>query len=241
MKRVLVYGGGGALGRAIVAQLRRVGGFSAISADFPSVVPLASECSPHLFAPLDPTVSAWDNVSAVSEVIDEKADGLVEAVVHVAGGWMPGSANSQDFIPNSARMIEMNAMSAAAAAHLAAKHLTPGGICVLTGARVASSPCPSMLAYAMSKSMVHYITKSIASADSTDFPANAKIASILPVTIDTEANRKAMPGADFTAWTPPEAIALQVMNWIKDPSSLHNGGLYSVVTTHSNTQFLLDK
>jgi NAD(P)-dependent dehydrogenase (short-subunit alcohol dehydrogenase family) len=30
---------------------------------------------------------------------------------------------------------------------------------------------------------------------------------IVPSTIDTEANRKAMPGADFSKWVKPEVIA----------------------------------
>jgi NAD(P)-dependent dehydrogenase (short-subunit alcohol dehydrogenase family) len=150
MKRVLVYGGNGALGRAVVNSLRKSGNFHTISADFPGVVAPAGE----VFAPLDPSASVWDNVTSVSEVIEEKSsvgvDGrCLHAVVHVAGGWAPGMASSGDFLANTAKMIEMNAMSAAAAAHLASKHLLPSGVCVLTGANVALKPCPSMLSYAV--------------------------------------------------------------------------------------------
>ncbi len=39
-----------------------------------------------------------------------------------------------------------------------------------------------------------------------------------PGTIDTPANRAAMPGADFSAWTPPDQIA-EVIAFLLSPAS----------------------
>jgi dihydropteridine reductase len=56
-----------------------------------------------------------------------------------------------------------------------------------------------MLGYGLSKAATHYLVKSLA----VDPALQSTVTSlaILPVTIDTPANRAAMPKADFTAWT----------------------------------------
>jgi dihydropteridine reductase len=60
---------------------------------------------------------------------------------------------------------------------------------------------------------------------------------MLRVTIDTPANRQAMPSADYSSWTPTESIALQIHEWLEHPESLAHGGLYSVITQNNSTTF----
>lgn len=58
----------------------------------------------------------------------------------------------------------------------------------------------------MAKAAVHQLTKSLA-AESSGLPPNSLAVAILPVTLDTPMNRKWMPNADFSTWTPLEFVA----------------------------------
>lgn len=63
-----------------------------------------------------------------------------------------------------------------------------------------------MIGYGMAKSAVHHLTKSLAGNDS-GLPGNSICVAILPITLDTPMNRKWMPKADFSTWTPLEFVA----------------------------------
>jgi NAD(P)-dependent dehydrogenase (short-subunit alcohol dehydrogenase family) len=45
-----------------------------------------------------------------------------------------------------------------------------------------------------------------------------RVNAVVPTTIDTPANRAAMPGADFSLWTPPSRIA-EVIHWLAGEAS----------------------
>lgn len=93
-------------------------------------------------------------------------------------------------------------ISAAVAAH----HLKDGGLLALTGANPALQGTPGMIGYGMAKAAVHQLTRSLAGKDS-GLPADSLVVSILPVTLDTPMNRKWMPKADFSTWTPLTEVA----------------------------------
>ncbi|KFV13047.1 Dihydropteridine reductase, partial [Tauraco erythrolophus] len=63
-----------------------------------------------------------------------------------------------------------------------------------------------MIGYGMAKGAVHQLCQSLAGAKS-GLPSGSAAVAILPVTLDTPANRKSMPDADFSSWTPLEFIA----------------------------------
>jgi NAD(P)-dependent dehydrogenase (short-subunit alcohol dehydrogenase family) len=55
-----------------------------------------------------------------------------------------------------------------------------------------------------------------------------RVNAVVPTTIDTPANRAAMPKADFAQWTPPERIAA-VLRWVSsDDASTVRGALIPV-------------
>ena len=55
-----------------------------------------------------------------------------------------------------------------------------------------------------------------------------RVNAVVPTTIDTPANREAMPDADFSAWTPPARIA-EVIRWLaSDAGATVRGGLIPV-------------
>lgn len=67
----------------------------------------------------------------------------------------------------------------------------------------------SSLNVGMAKAAVHQLTKSLA-AEKSGLPEGSLVVSILPITLDTPMNRKWMPKADFSSWTPLDFIAEQV-------------------------------
>nr|CAI5817736.1 unnamed protein product [Callosobruchus analis] len=103
-------------------------------------------------------------------------------------------------------MWQQSVCSSLIAAAIAAHHLKEGGVLQLTGAKAALQATPGMIGYGMAKSAVHQLTKSLSAKDS-GIPANSLVTAILPVTLDTPMNRKWMPKADFSTWTPLEFVA----------------------------------
>lgn len=63
-----------------------------------------------------------------------------------------------------------------------------------------------MIGYGMAKAAVHSLTRSLAAEDG-GLPTDTLTVAILPVTLDTPMNRKWMPKADHTSWTPLEFVA----------------------------------
>lgn len=133
---------------------------------------------------------------------EDKLDGII----CVAGGWAGGNATSKDFLGNAELMWKQSVWSSVIAASLAAASLKTGGFLSLTGAKAALEGTPGMMGYGMAKAAVHQLTKSLAAKDS-GLPADSLVASILPVTLDTPMNRKWMPKADTSTWTPLQFIA----------------------------------
>lgn len=61
---------------------------------------------------------------------------------------------------------------------------------------------------------------------------------ILPTTIDTAANRQAMPNSDFRTWTKPRDIAVQIGEWVETPDLRpHSGALVKVSSEADGSSF----
>lgn len=58
---------------------------------------------------------------------------------------------------------------------------------------------------------------------------------IYRITIDTEANRVAMPKADFSSWTPCDEFASLLFKLVNKNEKAVNGGMYSFVTQNNKT------
>ncbi|KAI3655147.1 hypothetical protein MP638_001252 [Amoeboaphelidium occidentale] len=94
-----------------------------------------------------------------------------------------------------------------------------------------------MIGYGMAKAAVLQLTKSLMS-EGSGMPQGAKVVCLLPTTLDTEANRNAMPKADFSSWTPLHAVADKIVDW---STGNCESGLYEVETKQGQTAFNLRK
>lgn len=128
--------------------------------------------------------------------------------------------------------------SSAITAKLANKHLKPGGCLVLTGASAALGATPGMIGYGLAKAAVHHLTKSLAEPKS-GLPEGCQAFAILPTTLDTPMNRKWMPKADTTTWTPLGFVAELLFKWSSSGERPPNGSLVELVTSGGRTELVL--
>ena len=83
---------------------------------------------------------------------------------------------------------------------------------VLTGANaVFEGPVNYAYGYAMTKSATHSLALHL--AEKQELPASSSVITILPQVIDTEGNRKSMPDADFSTWTPTDKVSDLIHGW----------------------------
>lgn len=228
--RVLVYGGRGALGSAVVDYFKSKSWW-VLSVDL-----LANEQ-----ADANVVLSSTESWEGQGQEVDGKVDDILhddklDAVVCVAGGWAGGNAASKQFVVNCDLMWKQSVWTSVLASRLASRHLSSGGVLVLTGAKPALGPTPGMIGYGMAKAAVHQLVSSL-SQQNSGLPANATVLGILPVTLDTPANRKAMPNADFSTWTPLPLVAEYFFTW---SSSSHeqrptSGSLLQLITANGET------
>jgi NAD(P)-dependent dehydrogenase (short-subunit alcohol dehydrogenase family) len=100
-----------------------------------------------------------------------------------------------------------------------------GGRIVNVAARPVVSPAPGMTAYVASKAGVAAITQSLAAELAGD---RILVNAVVPSIIDTPANRAAMPKADHAAWPKPAEIA-EAIGFLASPdNTLTSGALVPV-------------
>ncbi len=139
------------------------------------------------------------------------------ASVQVAGGFLMAPLEATTLQAFEAQW-RINAVTAFLAGREAARRIgqgARGGRIVHVGSRVALDPPAQKLAYAAAKAAVVAMTRSMAAELR---PAGILVNAVLPDTIDTPANRAAMPGADVSGWTPPAAIA-ETIAWLASPAN----------------------
>ncbi|XP_030763176.1 dihydropteridine reductase-like [Sitophilus oryzae] len=225
--RVLVYGGKGALGSKCIEEFKKVN-FWVASID------LAGNESADVNVAVNLQQNFVEQESAIVKAVgdalkEEKLDGIF----CVAGGWAGGNA-SKDLAKNSEMMWKQSVCSSVIAASLASKYLKEGGVLQLTGANAALQGTPGMIGYGLAKAAVHHLTRSLSKKDS-GLPGDSNVVAILPITLDTPMNRKWMPDADFSTWTPLEFIAELFVKWIKKQDRLTSGSLVQLTTKDSKT------
>ncbi|XP_077501492.1 uncharacterized protein LOC144112553 isoform X2 [Amblyomma americanum] len=226
--RVVVYGGKGALGSAIVSFFRQKQWWVASVDHLPNEEADANV----VVQPCDAWASQHERVlEGVDKVLQ---DGKIDALICVAGGWAGGNAASVDYVKNCDSLWKSSVWTSVIASSLASKYLKEGGLLALTGAKAALEPTPGMIGYGMAKAAVHHLVQSLAGAKS-GLPQGATVVAILPVTLDTPMNRKFMPKADFSSWTPLSFVAELFFKWTAGQERPANGSLVKLVTEGGRT------
>ena len=218
---VVVTGGTGALGRAVIGALRAANAVchipNLIAAELDGF-PYATDAGVHIVRGIDVADEA-----AVKRFYDALPP--LWASIHLAGGFAMapiGEISAADFTAQ----FHMNALScflcsAAAVAAFRKRKVAgsgpPGGRIVNVSARPAIEPRlgAGMTAYTAAKSAVAALTQSLAQ-ELTD--EQIWVNAVAPSIIDTPANQAAMPAADHSRWVSPADLA-EVITFLASPDN----------------------
>jgi NAD(P)-dependent dehydrogenase (short-subunit alcohol dehydrogenase family) len=221
-KVVVVTGGFGSLGRAVVRAALAAGAKVAALDQAPANGALADG------ALALGEVNLADAQSATRALDHAAAElGGLDALVNVAGSFRwealeTGSLETWDLL------YQTNLRTAVCASRAALPHLLRsggGGRIVNIGAAAAAKAGPGLGAYAASKAGVARLTEAL-SEEVKD--RGITVNAVLPSIIDTPANRADMPDADFSRWVTPEALAAVIVFLLSAPAQAITGALIPV-------------
>lgn len=216
-KVILITGGAGALGQTVVPAFVSTGA---------SVV--LGDLNPVKMPGVTALKADFTDQAQVRNLVDEviRTSGRLDALINLVGGFGIGRVVETD-MSLWQRMLTMNLTSA----FLLSQAVLPSmlqkgqGRIVHVAAQAALKPFPGAAAYIVSKSGLIGLIRTLSlELEGSGVTVNA----VLPSTIDTPANRKAMPTADPAKWARPESIAQALTFLASDAASQINGAFIPV-------------
>ena len=223
-KIVVVGGGTGGLGRAVCLAFLEEGAQVVVTyrkqEEFVGLKNAASANAARLEGQV---VDVTDEV-AVSRMIDGVVGqhGRLDALVNAAGGYAGGVNLWEVESKVLDQMLALNLRSGYALARAAVRAMLKqgGGAIVNVAAKAAFDHFPGAGAYVASKAAAVAMLDSLAAEVKG---SGVRVNSVLPSIIDTEANRKAMPDANFAKWPKPADIARVILFICSDDAKVIHG------------------
>jgi NAD(P)-dependent dehydrogenase (short-subunit alcohol dehydrogenase family) len=222
-RQVVVTGGTGALGVAVVGAL--------IEAGAHCHVPCRSQEAALRFPYRDRVTLHADDDLADEEGVTRLYDGIADlwASIHLAGGYASGLLREASEA-ELRRQIDTNFMTCVLCcrgALTAFARSGKGGRIVNVAARPALEwrTGAGMAAYTASKAAVAALTVALAEEVAKD---GVLVNAIAPSIMDTPANRKAMPKADHSAWPKVEEVARTVLFLASPENAVTRGAVVPV-------------
>jgi|SRR6185437_4005019 len=228
-KVAIVAGGTGGLGRAVSQAFLAEGSKVIVTyrkkQEFDELKKTAGACASKLFGS---DVDVTDH-AAVQKFISTIAveNGRVDFLVNTVGAYA-GGVRLWDIDPAVLdQQLKLNLISGyvlcRAAVPLMLKQKS--GAIVSVASKAAADHAAGAAAYAASKAAAVAMMESLA-ADLKG--SGVRVNSILPSIIDTAANRRTMPGADFTKWPKPKDIAKVILFLCSDDAGVIQGATIPV-------------
>ena len=148
--------------------------------------------------------------------------GRLDALVHLLGGFAGGQTVAETDDATWEQMRDLNLTSAFYVLRAAIPHLRKSGKgrFIAIGSLTAVEPHAGLGAYVTFKAALSSLVRTVA-LENRDAGLTANV--VLPGTMDTPANRKSMPGADFSKWVRPGDVADLVL-WLADDRAAHITG-----------------
>jgi NAD(P)-dependent dehydrogenase (short-subunit alcohol dehydrogenase family) len=228
-KVALIAGGTGGLGRAVSRAFLAEGAKVIVTyrkkQEFDELKKIAGAGGSNL---VGSDVDVTDQAAVqklISTIANENSrlDFLVNSVGAYAGGVKLWETDADVFD----QQLKLNLMSG----YVLCRAVVPlmlkqqSGAIVSVASKAAVDHAAGAAAYAASKAAAVAMMDSLA-ADLKG--SRVRVNSILPSIIDTPANRKAIPGADFATWPKPEEIARVILFLCSDDARLIHGAAIPV-------------
>jgi len=225
-KTIVVTGALGALGSVVAESAAKRGASVALLDHAPSAPDGLAERlggNAHILGGVDLT-SAEAAETAMTSV--KAKFGRLDALFNIAGGfqWETVEGGKDE---SWERMYALNLMTALNACRAALPFLIESGAgrIVNVGAQSALHAASGFGPYAASKSAVHRLTETLANELKQK---SVTVNAVLPSIIDTAANRRDMPEADFDRWVKPEELAAVMLFLASDEAKAVTGALIPV-------------
>jgi NAD(P)-dependent dehydrogenase (short-subunit alcohol dehydrogenase family) len=220
MHAVLVAGGTGALGSAVVREL--------LDAGHPVTATWVVERERERMAAADGLSLVQADLMNPNDV-DQAVKGVSDlgAVVNLVGGFAFGPRVHETEPEDWEGLLRLNLRPGFLLARAAMPRLVErgGGAYVGVSARAALRPFAGAAGYVTSKAAVIAFVQAL----DADYRADGiRANAILPSVIDTPANRAAEPDADHSRWVHPAEIAKMIRFLVSDDSSVTSGAAIPV-------------
>ncbi len=220
-KKVLITGATGGLGQAVVRAFVREGAVVAgVARRWPQ------DETPAGVLTIQADLTSPEGAETAVQALVER-HGRIDAAVHLMGGFAMDGPVEATKVETWDRMMELNARSAFLVFRAALPWMLKAGSgrLLAVGSRAGAEGAPGAAAYAVSKAALHALVLNLAAElRQKGITVNA----VLPGTIDTAANRAAMPKADFGKWVAPEKIAATLVWLASDQAAATSGALIPV-------------
>ena len=226
---VLVAGGTGGLGRAASSAFLEEGAAVAVTyRNEPDWETFKNSVSANAARLQGHEVDVTDE-AAVNQLIEKilLKHGRLDAMVNAVGGYAGGLKLWEMETRVFEQMLNVNLRSGYALSRAAVRAMLQQGrgAIVNVAAKAAFDHAAGASAYAASKAAAVAMLDSLA-ADVKG--TGVRVNTILPSIIDTEANRRAMPKADFSKWPKPQDIARVILFLCSDDGKVIHGAAIPV-------------
>jgi NAD(P)-dependent dehydrogenase (short-subunit alcohol dehydrogenase family) len=154
------------------------------------------------------------------------ARGKIDVLVAGVGGFAGGSLLETD-AETWKRMLDLNLTTAFSAAKAVLPRMVGAryGRIVIVASRAVVPPAAGFIAYTVAKAGVIAFTLALAQETREH---GVTVNAVLPSTMDTPANRAAMPNADRTGWVPVESVADAIAILAREASGHITGTLLAI-------------
>jgi len=157
------------------------------------------------FTALAAEISALESARSLVEKVVSRF-GKLDVLAHTVGAFAGGQTIADTDDATLQRMFDLNLNSVFHILRAAVPPLrnTGAGRIIAIGSRAALEPGAGVGAYSASKAAMVSLIRTVA-LENKDAGLTANV--ILPGTMDTPANRKAIPNADVSKWVQPHSVA----------------------------------
>jgi NAD(P)-dependent dehydrogenase (short-subunit alcohol dehydrogenase family) len=225
----LVAGGMGGLGRAVSSAFLEEGATVALTYHRVNEFEALRNQAGNAASRLEGFAADVTNEGSVGDLVAAimAKHGRLDAMVNAVGGYAAGTSLWESDPQVFEQMFALNFRTGFVLARAVAPAMVKQGhgAIVNVAAKAAIDHAAASAAYASSKAAAVAMIDSLAAdLKGTQVRAN----SILPSIIDTEANRRAMPSADFSKWPKPQEIARIILFLCSDDAQLIQGASIAV-------------